>query len=77
MGVGIPLVSLFEVFYYVVIYFLNVQHEGRLSGSDGWASAFGSGCGLRVLESSPESGSVLSRESVSPYPSAAPPAFVR
>ena len=39
-------------------------------------SAFGSGCDLRVLGSSPTSGSVLSQEPASPFPSATPPTHV-
>ena len=43
-------------------------HLGRLGGSVGWASAFGSGHDLRVLGSSPASGSLLSREPAPPTP---------
>ena len=39
---------------------------GRLGGSVGLVSAFGSGHDLRVLGSSPTLGSLLSRESASP-----------
>ncbi|XP_034511794.1 COMM domain-containing protein 10 isoform X1 [Ailuropoda melanoleuca] len=45
--------------------------QGRLSSSVGEASAFGSDHDLRVLGSSPASGSLLSGESVSPSPSLA------
>ena len=38
-----------------------MQRLGHLGGSVGWASAFGSGQDLRVLGSSPVSGSLLNR----------------
>ena len=49
---------------------LEKQPEGHLGGSVGEASAFGLSHDLRVLGSSPESGSLLSGESASPSPSA-------
>ena len=48
--------------------------EGGLGGSDGSLFAFSSGSKLGVLALSPMSGSLLSRESASPFPSALPPA---
>ena len=48
---------------------------GRLGGSVGEASAFGSGRDPRVLGSSPTSGSLLSGASASPSASASPPAY--
>jgi len=49
-------------------HFLMLLDQGRLGGSDDWASAFSSGH-LRVLGSSLTSGSWLSGESASPSPS--------
>ena len=46
--------------------------QGHLGGSDGWASAFGSGHNLQVLELSSTLGSQLSGESISLSPSASP-----
>jgi len=53
---------------------LKSRMEGRLGGSDGWASAFGSGHDPRVLGSSPTLGSWLSEKPASPSPSASLPA---
>ena len=52
----------------------DVGKKGVPSGSIGEASAFGSGCDPGVLGLSPESGSLLSRESASPSVSASPAA---
>ena len=45
---------------------------GRLGGSVGYTSAFGSGHDPRVPEWNPTLGSLLGRESASPSPSAPP-----
>ena len=47
---------------------LNIFFSGRLRGSLGEVSAFGSGRDPRVLGSSPMSGSLLSGEPASPSP---------
>lgn len=47
---------------------------GRLGGSVGWASAFGSDHNIRVLGSSPALGYLLCRKPASPSPT--PPACV-
>jgi len=49
----------------MIIYVENVK-EGRLGGSGGQATAFGSGYDPRVPGSSPTSGSLLGRESAPP-----------
>ena len=53
---------------------LNFTTEGRLPGSVGSASAFGSGHDPRVLGSSPKLGSLLNGEFASP---SAPPSAHR
>ena len=58
---------------YVLSFTFKKTATGRLSGSVGEASALGSGHDLKVLGSSPESGSLLSGESVCPSPSTPPP----
>ena len=56
--------------------FHTQKKEGRLGGSDGWASAFGLGHDLQVLgwSQTGQAGSQHSEEPASPSPSASPPA---
>ena len=53
-----------------MIYCIFKKKGGHLGGSVSWVSAFSSGHDPRVLGWSPKSGSLLSRESASPSPSA-------
>ena len=57
-----------KILYILVLEKKIIKHQGCLSGSIDWASAFCSGHGLRVPGLSPTLGSLLSRKSVSPRP---------
>ena len=48
---------------------------GRLGGSVGWASDFGSGHDLAVCEFEPASGSVLTAQSLEPASDSVPPSL--